>query len=243
MRILWVSFALVVVDQLTKVWVHTTMLPGQSIPLVGDLLKLTYTTNPGMAFGLTLGSKLFLTLFSIMATVLIGVYLWYVRKGPWGYRLSLALIIGGAVGNVIDRTFYSVIKGYGPLFYGEVVDFIHVDLWRGFVAEWVPFFGGNFVALFPIWNVADMAIVTGVASIIVFQQRFHEGLMAAQAQRAAAGEPAAGEPAAGEPAAGEPAAGVVVADPLGSNGRGDATDAPVSEPGDPAPPGARPSAE
>jgi signal peptidase II len=181
MRFLWVSFSLVVVDQLTKQWVHATMLPGESIPILGDVLRLTYTTNPGMAFGLTLGSKLFLTLFSILATVMIGVYLWYVRKGPWGYRLSLALIIGGAVGNVIDRTFYGVVYGYGPLFYGEVIDFIHVDLWRGVVAEWVPFFGGNYLSLFPIWNVADMAIVVGVAAIILFQKRFHEGLIESQA--------------------------------------------------------------
>ena len=181
MRLLWVSFFLIVVDQATKQWVHATMLPGESIPVLGDLLRLTYTTNPGMAFGLTLGSKLFLTLFSVLATVMIGVYLWYVRKGPWGYRLALSLIIGGAIGNVIDRTFYGVIYGYAPLFYGEVVDFIHVDLWRGVVAEWVPFFGGNYLSLFPIWNVADMAIVVGVAAIIVFQKRFHEGLVAAQA--------------------------------------------------------------
>ena len=182
MRILWVSFLLVVVDQVTKQWVHATMLTGESIPVLGDVLRLTYTTNPGMAFGLSLGSKLFLTLFSILATILIGVYLWYVRKGPWGYRLSLALIIGGALGNVIDRTFYGVIYGYGPLFYGEVIDFIHIDLWRGIVAEWVPFWGGSYLSLFPIWNVADMAIVVGVAAIIVFQKRFHEGLIASQQQ-------------------------------------------------------------
>jgi len=217
MRLLWVSFALVVADQLTKLWVHTTMFPGESIPVVGEVLRLTYTTNPGMAFGLTLGSKLFLTLFSIAATVMIGVYLWYVRQGPWGYRLSLALIIGGAVGNVIDRTFYGVLgisgDGTGALFHGEVVDFIHVDLWRGFVAEWVPFFGGNFVALFPIWNVADMAIVVGVAAIIVFQKRFHEGLLAAQAEQATPGAPEAGRP--------DPA-------PVGTDGAsGTAAEAPV----------------
>ena len=189
MRFLWVSFALVLADQLTKLWVRAAMLPGESVPVLGDVLRLTYTTNPGMAFGLTLGSKLFLTLFSIAATVMIGVYLWYVRRGPWGYRLSLALIIGGALGNVIDRTFYGVIYGYAPLFHGEVVDFIHVDLWRGVVAEWVPFFGGNYLALFPIWNVADMAIVVGVAAIIVFQRRFHEGLLEAeQVERDAASE-------------------------------------------------------
>jgi signal peptidase II len=219
MRLLWVSFALVVADQLTKLRVHTTMFPGESIPVVGEVLRLTYTTNPGMAFGLTLGSKLFLTLFSIVATVMIGVYLWYVRKGPWGYRLSLALIIGGAVGNVIDRTFYGVAFGYAPLFYGEVVDFIHVDLWRGFVAEWVPFFGGNFIALFPIWNVADMAIVVGVAAIIVFQKRFHEGLVAAQAG-AASDTPAAA--------------------PVGTDGAaGPVADAPVVQQTGPEPPEVR----
>jgi signal peptidase II len=186
MRFLWVSAALVVIDQLTKQWVRVTMVQGESIPVVGELLRLTYTTNPGMAFGLELGSKLFLTLFSIAATVMIGVYLWYVRRGPWGYQLSLALIIGGALGNVIDRTFYGVFYGYAPLFHGEVIDFVHVDLWRGIVADWVPFWGGQYLALFPIWNVADMAIVVGVAAIIVFQRRFHEGLL--EAERAAAGE-------------------------------------------------------
>ncbi|MEP0548053.1 MAG: signal peptidase II [Rhodothermales bacterium] len=200
MRLLWVSFFLLVVDQLTKQWVHATMLPGESIPILGDVLRLTYTTNPGMAFGLTLGSKLFLTLFSILATVMIGVYLWYVRKGPWGYRLSLALIIGGAVGNVIDRTFYGVFYGYGPLFYGEVVDFIHVDLWRGVVAEWVPFFGGNYLSLFPIWNVADMAIVVGVAAIILFQKRFHEGLVATQTDQPASHPATGGYDGNGRPA-------------------------------------------
>ncbi len=210
MRVLWVSFALVVVDQLTKAWVQVSMVPGESIPLVGTLLRLTYTTNPGMAFGLTLGSKLFLTLFSIAATVMIGGYLWVVRHGPVGYRLSLALILGGAAGNIIDRTFYGAFQG-APLFYGEVVDFIHVDLWRGYLPEWVPFFGGNFLALFPIWNVADMAIVVGVTAIIVFQRRFHEGLTRA-AERSAAGPPSAGPPPAEplkanpEPVAGGPEA-------------------------------------
>ena len=186
MRVLWVSLAILLVDQVTKQIVHAAMVPGQSIPLVGDLLKLTYTTNPGMAFGMELGSKLFLTLFSIIATFLIVLYLWNVRRGPWGYRLSLALIVGGALGNIIDRTFYGVLgisgDGTGALFHGEVVDFVHVDLWRGVVADWVPFWGGEFMALFPIWNVADMAIVVGVAAIIVFQKRFHEGLERAHAE-------------------------------------------------------------
>ena len=188
MRVLWVSFALVVADQLTKWWVRATLYPGESVPVLGDVFRLTYTTNPGMAFGLELGSKLFLSLFSIFATVLIGGYLWYVRKGPWGYRLALAGIIGGAVGNIIDRTFYGVWFDYAPLFYGEVVDFIHVNLWRGSVD--FPLLGTKYVSLFPIWNVADMAIVVGVATIILFQRRFSEGLAEAELREREAPAPA-----------------------------------------------------
>jgi signal peptidase II len=201
MRVLWVSLAILVVDQLTKVWVVATMVPGQSIPLVGSLLRFTYTTNPGMAFGMEVGPKLFLSLFSIVATVAIVVYLWYVRTGPWGYRLALAAIVGGAAGNVIDRTFYGVFYGYAPLFYGEVVDFIHVDLWRGYVD--LPVLGTTFVPLFPIWNVADMAIVLGVGAIILFQRYFHRQ-MAAQ-ERLPHPEPAAAAPAPlAEPPAADP---------------------------------------
>ncbi|MDX1418747.1 MAG: signal peptidase II [Rubricoccaceae bacterium] len=182
MRVLWVTLLIVVVDQLTKVWVKVSMAPQTSIPVVGDLFRVTFTENPGMAFGLSLGSKLFLTLFSIVATALIALYLWHVRRGPAGYRLSLALILGGALGNIIDRVFYGAIWGEcypgegSRLFYGCVVDFIHIDLWRGFVPEAVPFLGGRYFAVFPIGNIADLAIIGGVAAIIIFQRRFHRAM-------------------------------------------------------------------
>ena len=176
MRVLWITIAIVLADQLTKVWVKASMVPGSSIRVVGDLFKFTFTENPGMAFGLTLGSKLFLTLFSLVATVLIGVYLWFVRKGPWGYRLALALVLGGAVGNIIDRVFYGAIYGYAPLLYGHVVDFIHLDVVRGFVPDAIPFFGGRYIAVFPIGNIADLAIIGGVAIILIFQRRFAEAM-------------------------------------------------------------------
>jgi signal peptidase II len=186
MRVLWVTLFVVVVDQLTKVWVKLTMLPQESVPVVGRVFRFTFTENPGMAFGLSLGSKLFLTVFSIVATVLIAAYLWHVRRGPAGYRLSLALILGGALGNIVDRVFYGAIWGEctGPgsrLLYGCVVDFIHVDLWRGFVPDAVPLLGGRYVAVFPIGNIADLAIIAGVAAIILFQRRFHEAMVRAEA--------------------------------------------------------------
>ncbi len=176
MRVLWLTLTIVAVDQLTKVWVKLNMVLHESISVIGDVFKVTFTENPGMAFGLSLGSKLFLTLFSILATGLIGLYLWKVRKGPLGYRVALALILGGAIGNIIDRVFYGAIWGYGKILYGDVVDFIYLDVWQGVVPESIPLLGGRYLAIFPIGNIADLAIIGGVATIIIFQRRFHDAL-------------------------------------------------------------------
>ncbi len=188
MRVLWVTFFLVVVDQVTKLVVKSQMALGDSIPVVGRIFRFTFTENPGMAFGLTVGSKLFLTLFSIAATVLILAYLRRVPWAPFGYRLALALVLGGAMGNVIDRVFYGMAfgecypspPGSSRLFYGCVVDFLHLDVWQGAVF-------GKSVALFPIGNIADVAIIAGVVLILVTQGRFHE---VAHAREVAAQQPA-----------------------------------------------------
>jgi signal peptidase II len=190
MRVFWITATVILVDQITKVLVYLNMYRNQSIPLVGDWLKLTFTENPGMAFGIDFGPRGMVTMFSVAATVLIIAYMWRVRGGYRPYLVSLALILGGALGNIIDRVFYGVIFGYAPLFMGRVVDFVHVDLWRGTLRELLPFLGGGgdvYFALFPIWNVADMAIVGGVVGILVFQQRFH--LAAAAAASGSAEQP------------------------------------------------------
>lgn len=174
MRVLFISLFLVIADQASKTWVKATMAPHESIPVVGDLFRFTFTENPGMAFGLTLGSKLFLTVFSVIATLAILVYLWRVRRAPAGYRLSLALILSGAVGNVIDRLFNGIIYHYAPLGHGNVIDFIHLDLWHGVVASWVPLLGGRYLSIFPIGNIADLAIIAGVVLLLFTQKRFHE---------------------------------------------------------------------
>ncbi len=177
MRLLWVSVLIILVDQFTKMWVRTTMYVGESIPLLGSWLRLTFTENSGMAFGLQPGSTSMITGFSIIATVLIVVYLWQMRRAPFGYRLSIAVVLGGALGNIIDRVFYGQLFSYGTYFSGHVVDFIHVDVWRGIVADWIPLFGGERMALFPIWNVADMAIVLGVTGMLLVQYSLdYEGL-------------------------------------------------------------------
>ena len=171
MRVLWVTFVVILVDHFTKVLVKTNMYLGQSIPLVGDWLKLTFTENPGMAFGVTFGMPLLVTIFAILATLAIMVYLWHARWARLSYRLSLALVLGGAIGNIVDRVFYGKIFEYAGYFRGEVVDFVHVNVYNGVAASWIPLIGGQYVTLFPIWNVADMAIVFGVFSILVFHRQ------------------------------------------------------------------------
>ena len=197
MRVLWVTFAIVIADQFTKLIVKYNMALGDSIPVVGRLFRFTFTENPGMAFGLTIGSKLFLTLFSIAATVLIFVYLWRVAWAPLGYRLALALVLGGALGNVIDRVFYGMAfgecypspPGSFRLFYGCVVDFLHLDVFQGTVF-------GRPVHLFPIGNIADVAIIAGVVLILITQRDFHEAVVSREAPAAPPEPPAAPAPVA-----------------------------------------------
>ena len=173
MRVLWLTGVIVLLDQATKWLVVQTMYRSQTIPLLGDWLSLTYTENPGMAFGITFGHPGLITYFSICATAVIFIYLITIRRGFAPYRSSLSLVLGGALGNIIDRVFYGPLIYGEPFFQGRVVDFIHVNVWRGYLPESLPVIGGQYVALFPIWNVADMSIVVGVVGILIFQKAFH----------------------------------------------------------------------
>ncbi len=176
MRVIFYSFIVVLIDQITKILIkgisipflginHQGMKYGESINVFGDIFKFTFVENPGMAFGIEVGdyAKLFLSLFSLIASIGIVIYLYNVRNEKFLYRFSLALILGGAVGNLIDRFFYGVIYGYAPLLYGRVVDFLHVDTF-GFTI-----FGKTYDS-FPIFNVADSAVTIGVALILIFHK-------------------------------------------------------------------------
>lgn len=173
MRVFWISAVVVLLDQATKAAILQFMRPEQSIPLLGDWLRLTFTENPGMAFGITIGPPGTVTVLSLIATALVVAYIYQIRNDYAPYRWSLAFILGGALGNVIDRVFYGVLLGYGQPFTGRVVDFIHVSLWQGFIPQSVPFIGGSYLELFPIWNVADMSIVLGVVGVLLFHHSFH----------------------------------------------------------------------
>jgi signal peptidase II len=179
------SLVLIALDQLSKLLVHKYMEPGFSgqIQLVGGWLKLHYVLNPGMAFGMQLGheyGKLFLTLFRLVAMCAIGWYLVHLTRSgaAKGLLWALSMILAGAVGNVIDSTFYGVWlenAPYGsptPWFHGQVIDMIFVDFWEGFVPEWVPVWGGQYYST-PIFNIADSCIFIGVCTILIFQGHFN----------------------------------------------------------------------
>ena len=180
MRIVFVSFIVVVLDQLSKIFVKGFSIPflkihfvgmmqGQRIPVIGDFFRLTFIENPGMAFGYDPGSqvKLWISLFSLLASIGLFVYLYYIRNQNLSLRLSIAFILGGAVGNLIDRMFYGVFYGYAPLFYGKVVDFLDFDFFN------ISFFGRSYDR-WPIFNFADAAVSIGVIILILFYKRHNK---------------------------------------------------------------------
>ncbi len=179
------SLGIILLDQAIKMLVHFNMDMGMAgqIPVFGDWFKLHYTLNPGMAFGMQIGSeygKLILTIFRLLAMVGIAYYLYMLaKKGVHqGLLWSVALILGGAIGNVVDSAFYGVLLDNAPYdastpwFHGQVIDMFYVDIWEGRVADWVPIWGGDYMALWPIFNIADASIFVGVAIILVMQNKF-----------------------------------------------------------------------
>lgn len=139
------------------------MFHGQRIRILGDFFQLTFVENPGMAFGYDPGNnfKLYVSLFSLLASIALLIYLYVARKQSLSLRISLAFILGGAVGNLIDRMFYGVFYGYAPLFYGRVVDFLDFDFFH------FTIFGRTFER-FPVFNIADASVTIGVLILILF---------------------------------------------------------------------------
>lgn len=174
-------------DQVVKMLVHYNMdmgVQGQ-IKVFGDVFKLHYLTNPGMAFGMKLGTvygKLILTIFRLFAMVGIAYYLYMLIKKNVhpGLLFCVALILGGAVGNVIDSTFYGVLLDNAPSeapiswFYGQVIDMFYVDIWEGRLPDWIPGIGGDYMSLWPVFNIADSSIFVGVFTILIFQKKFFQ---------------------------------------------------------------------
>lgn len=189
--VLWLVVAgLIVLDQVVKISVKTTMTLGESHNVLGDWFRWCFIENEGAAFGMSLGGewgKLALSLFRLVA---IGALVWFIGKlrrtdAPAGVVVGFALIFAGAVGNMIDSAFYGVIfsestftsvaqlfpegGGYAPFLHGKVVDMLYFPLFH--FPDWMPLVGGE-LFFSPVFNFADSYITIAVFYLIIFHWRY-----------------------------------------------------------------------
>ena len=185
-----IVFAVLIIDQIIKIWVKTNMYWHESIKIT-DWFYIYFTENNGMAFGMEIFNKIFLTSFRIIAAIAITWLLrQYVKKGyKTGFLVCVSLILAGAIGNIIDCVFYGEIfsesthsliaqfvpvgEGYSDWFYGKVVDMFYFPLIETNWPEWMPFVGGkHFIFFSPIFNFADAAISCGIIALILFYGKY-----------------------------------------------------------------------
>lgn len=189
---------ILLIDQISKVYIKTHFELGEEIK-VFSWFRILFVENDGMAWGAKLSdftslisdrtAKVILTSFRLVA--IVGIGYWLISsikdKGSRVLIFAISLIFAGALGNIIDSVFYGVIfndsygqiatafpegGGYDSLLHGKVVDMLHFPLWKGYLPEWIPWYGGKYFTFFePVFNVADVAISTGVGMLIVFNRK------------------------------------------------------------------------
>jgi signal peptidase II len=171
LKILFLSLILFLVDQISKLFVrgfslpwfninHHGLFPGESKPVINDVLHLTLVENPGIAFGIDPGESLrdLILIITLMCCIGFLYYLIFAKNASNKVRISVALILGGAAGNLFDRIFYGYFYNYAPLFQGNVVDFLDIRLFRLFIFNNIH---GNYV-----FNFADLSILSGVFILV-----------------------------------------------------------------------------
>ena len=192
-----IIFLILLIDQVVKFLVKTNLHMGESQSIFGNWALIQFTENEGMAFGMKLGGsfgKLFLSLFRIIAVGIIGWWLYKITKeknASSGLIISIALILAGALGNILDSAFYGLIfnessymqvavlfppeGGYAGFLHGKVVDMFYFPVIQTQYPSWFPFYAGEeFIFFRPIFNVADSAITVGVFMLIIFQKKFFQ---------------------------------------------------------------------
>jgi len=202
-QVTFIILLIVIADQALKLWIKTHYHLNESHKVLGSGFQLYFVENPGMAYGWKFGGdwgKMALTVFR-MAAVVFGT--WYLakiirEKYHKGFIICASLVYAGALGNLIDSSFYGMIfdkgmtvdptikeyvgyngiatfssKGYAGFLHGNVVDMLYFPVIKGQFPSWFPFWGGDDFEFFrPIFNIADASITSGVLSILVFQKRF-----------------------------------------------------------------------
>ena len=191
----FIVIAVLVIDQIIKIWVKTNMYWHESIKIT-DWFYIYFTENNGMAFGMEIFNKFFLTGFRIMAAIAIAYLLvQYVKKNyKTGFLVCVSLILAGAIGNIIDCVFYGEIfsestnsllatfvpigEGYSEWFFGKVVDMFYFPIIDTYWPTWMPFVGGeHFIFFSPIFNFADAAISCGIIALILFYGKYLSNIM------------------------------------------------------------------
>lgn len=176
----------VVIDQVIKIMVKTSMALGDGFSVIGDWFQIRFIENNGMAFGMEFIGKTFLTSFRVVAVALLLYYLLKILKEgkhPLGYMICIALILAGALGNILDCLFYGEIfsssvgsvagfvpwgEGYSSFMHGEVVDMFYFPLFTW--PDWMPLVGGD-IFFSPVFNFADACISCSVVALLIFYRR------------------------------------------------------------------------
>ncbi len=194
-RLAWlIIVAILVIDQIIKIEVKTTMTLGESLR-VTDWFYINFVENIGMAYGMTFFNKLFLSLLRIVAISAIGWYIWRVVKqgGRTRYVVFLSMIVAGAAGNIFDSMFYGLVfsasspyyvsylvpfgTGYSSFLMGKVVDMFYFPIIQTTWPTWVPMFGGQeFIFFSPVFNFADACISVGVVCLLLFCRKDWESI-------------------------------------------------------------------